>query len=327
MSRPTRIRRSNRVLSSRRQFLRALGAAQLARASSLGGALLPLLTARAQPPAADITATDLGGGLWLLQGAGCNVLALHGDDGALMIDGGLAANVDALLRAVYATTRNDRVAMLINTHWHPEQTGANVVVGRAGGIILAHENTRMYLSNTVYSMTPDNALVRVEALPEAGRPREVTRGDGSLEFAGERIDYGYLPQAHTDGDLYVHFPEHNVLAAGGVVSGERWPLLDYRDGAWFGGRVRALEWLAELVAADTRVVPAEGREITGSELIRQRDIYLELFDTLIAYMNRGFGPEDAVEHNPLARYEPEFGDPSAFLYGAYRSMLIAYVPD
>ena len=61
--------------------------------------------------------------------------------------------------------------------------------------------------------------------------------------------------------------------------------------------------------------------------MRQREIYEELFKTMIGYMNMGFGAEDAVAHNPLAKYEAEFGDPSAFLDGAYRSMLIAYVPD
>jgi glyoxylase-like metal-dependent hydrolase (beta-lactamase superfamily II) len=290
---------------------------------ALGGALLPRLAVRSQDASASITTTDLGG-LWLLQGAGCNVIAMPGDDGALMVDGGLAANADALLRAVHAATGNDRIHTLINTHWHPEQTGANEIVGRAGSVIFAHEKTRMYLSHPVYSATFEG---RLEPLSEAGRPNETTRGDGSLEFAGRRIDYGYLPAAHTDGDLYVHFREAGVLVAGGVVSGERWPLLDYRNGAWFGGRVRALERLAELVNADTRVAPAHGRLITGSDIVRQRDIYRELFVTMIGYMNMGLGAEDVVERNPLERYEGELGDPSAFLDGAYRSMLIAYVPE
>jgi len=252
------------------------------------------------------------------------VIAMRGDDGALLIDGGLAANADALLRAVYDATGNDRIHTLINTHWHPEQTGANEAVGRSGGVIFAHEKTRMYLSNPVYSVTFEG---RLEPLPEVGRPNETTRGDGSLEFAGRRIDYGYLPQAHTDADLYVHIPDMNVLVAGGVVSGERWPPLDYRNGAWFGGRVRALERLAELVEPDTRVVPADGRLITGRDIVRHRDIYRQLFETMIGYMNMGFGTEDVVERNPLEQYGVEFGDASDFLDGAYRSMLIAYVPD
>ena len=178
----------------------------------------------------------------LLQGAGCNVIAMPGKDGALMIDGGLAANADALLAAVRKATGTSRIHTLINTHGHPEQTGANEAVGRDGGVIFAHEKTRMYLSNTVYV-----GDVQGPPAPSAQScaTDRTTRGDGSLEFAGRQIDYGYLPAAHTDGDLYVHVPKMNLLVAGGVVSAEEWPLLDYRNGAWLGGRVRALERLAD----------------------------------------------------------------------------------
>jgi glyoxylase-like metal-dependent hydrolase (beta-lactamase superfamily II) len=225
---------------------------------------------------------------------------------------------------VFSATGNDRVHTLINTHWHPEHTGANEMVGKAGGTILAHEKTAMYLRNAVTSVTFEG---RLRPLPEAGRPNRTTRGEGSLELAGRKIDYGYLPAAHTDGDLFVHFPDLNVLAAGGVVSAQEWPLLDYRNGAWFGGRVRALERLADIVKADTRVVPADGRLLSGRDIVRQRDVYLELFMTMIGYMNMGLGAEDVVALNPLAQHESDFGDPSRFLDGAYRSMQIAYVPD
>jgi len=298
--------------TSRRQFLQLSAAA-------LGGALLPA-TGFAQ---ARISTTDLGGAT-LFQGAGCNVLAIPGPDGALMIDGGLAANADALLAAVRNATRTSRVATLINTHWHPEQTGANEAVGRTGGVIFAHEKTKTYLSNAVYSVTFKG---RRAALPSAARPTKTTRGDGSMEFAGQKIDYGYMPAAHTDSDLFVHFPAMNLLVAGGVVSADEWPLLDYRNGAWLGGRVRALEHLADLVKPDTRVVPANGRVMTGAEIVRHRDMYRKLFTTMIGYLNMGLGPEDAVVKNPLKEYQPQFGDPSAFTYGALKSMMIAYVPD
>jgi len=313
---------------SRRRLLHAGAAA-------LGSALVPASFASARqvsPRGAgsispsitpSITTTDLNGAT-LLQGAGCNVVAIPGEDGALMIDGGLAANADGLLAAVREATANRRVHTLINTHWHPEQTGANEAVGRDGGVIFAHEKTRMYLSNRVTSVTFEG---RLDPLPEVARPNQTTRGDGSLPFAGRPVDYGYLPAAHTDGDLFVHVPAMNLLVAGGVVSGDEWPLLDYRNGAWLGGRVRALERLAELVDPDTRVVPARGRMMTGHEIVRHRDMYQELFLTMIGYLNMGLGPEDAVERNPLEPYEAEFGDPSVFLYGALRSMLLAYVPD
>ena len=74
-------------------------------------------------------------------------------------------------------------------------------------------------------------------------------------------------------------------------------------------------------------MPAQGPLLTGSDVVRQRQIYDELFETMIGYMNKGYGAEDCVRDNPLKKYESEFGDPSAFLDGAYRSMLIAYVPE
>ena len=298
---------------------RVLGAG----AMTLAASLLPTLSLRSQQAGAGITTTDLGGA-FLLQGAGCNVLAIRGDGGALMIDGGLAVNADALLRAVFAATRNERVKTLVNTHWHPEQTGANELVARAGGTIFAHETTAMYVRRRASSTLFPKP---VEPLPEAAWPKETTRGEGSFQFSGRKIVYGYLPAAHTDGDLFVHVPDLNLLAVGGVISAAAWPLLDYRNGAWFGGRVRAVERLASLVKPDTRVVPSDGRPLTGRDVLRQRDIYDQLFVTMIGYMNMGLGAEDVVVLNPLKQHESEFGDASAFLDGAFRSMQIAYVPD
>jgi glyoxylase-like metal-dependent hydrolase (beta-lactamase superfamily II) len=300
--------------STRRRFLQVSAAA-------VGGAVLHPAFAWAQ---ARISTTDLGGAT-LLQGAGCNVIAMPGPEGALMIDGGLAANADVLMAAVKSATRASRIHTLINTHWHPEQVGANEAVGRAGGVIFAHEKTKTALSSTIYNSVALSG--RRPALPQAARPTKTTRGDGSMEFAGQKIDYGYMPAAHTDSDLFVHFPNMNLLVVGGVVSAEEWPLLDYRNGAWLGGRVRALEHLADLVKPDTRVVPANGRAMTGREVVRHRDMYQKLFTTMIGYLNMGLGPEDAVKRNPLKEYQSEFGDPSAFTYGALKSMMIAYVPD
>jgi cyclase len=298
---------------SRRHFLLAGGGALV------GAGLQTRLLAQQR-----ITTTDLGGAT-LLQGAGCNVLALPGPDGALMIDGGRAANADALLAAVRSATGASRVHTLVNTHWHPDQVGANEAVGRAGGVIVAHEKTKVLLSSTVYAAI--GMASRVAPLPQAARPTKTVRSDGSLEFPGQQIDYGYMPAAHTDGDLYVHIPKLNLLAAGGVVSVEEWPLLDYKNGAWLGGRVRALERLATIVKPDTRVVPASGRMMTGADIVRHRDLYQKLFATMIGYLNMGLGPEDMAQRKPLKDYEAELGDSSKFAYDALRSMMIAYVPD
>jgi glyoxylase-like metal-dependent hydrolase (beta-lactamase superfamily II) len=224
-----------------------------------------------------------------------------------MIDGGRAANADALIEAVKKATGATRIHSLINTHWHPEQVGANEAVGKAGGVIVAHEKTQLMLSNTVYNAI--GITGRVPALPPAARPTKTVRFDGVLEFPGQQVDFGYMPAAHTDGDLYIHIPKLNLLVAGGVVSAEEWPLLDYQNGAWLGGRVRGVEHLADLVKPDTRVVPASGRMMTGKEILRHRDIYQKLYSTMIAYLNKGTRSGRRREDEPLKEYGSEFGDP------------------
>jgi hypothetical protein len=111
------------------------------------------------------------------------------------------------------------------------------------------------------------------------------------------------------------------------VSAERWPILDIRNGGWLGGLVRAHETLAALVKPDTRIVPADGRMLTGADIVRHRDMYQQLFKQLFVYLNKGFGPDDVIDARPLQEHEAELGDPAGFLEGAYRSIFLAYVPD
>jgi glyoxylase-like metal-dependent hydrolase (beta-lactamase superfamily II) len=315
---------------SRRRLLS--GGLNVLGAASATGALgsLGVLASRTALAAssADITTSALTpkemGGLTLLQGAGCNVVAMPGPDGALLIDGGLAANSKALLKAVEKATGSSRVNTLINTHWHPEQTGSNLPIGSKGGVIIAHEVTRLYEGRKANSVCFQGTY---GPLPEKARATKTTRTSGALEFAGQHIEYDYLPAAHTDGDLYVHFPEANLLVAGGPVSGNTWPVLDIHNGGWLGGLVRAYEKLATVVKPDTRIVPADGKLLTGADIVRYRDIYQKLFTQMFVFFNKGFGPSDAVAARPLKDYEGELGDPSVFLAGAYRSLLQTYVPD
>ena len=98
-------------------------------------------------------------------------------------------------------------------------------------------------------------------------------------------------------------------------------------GGFIGGLVRAHEHLATLVNDETTVIPAHGPAITGSELTQHRDMYRQLFRDLSYLMNQGMGYDDVVKINPLRDHESRFGDPSRFLDGAYRSKLMAYVPN
>jgi glyoxylase-like metal-dependent hydrolase (beta-lactamase superfamily II) len=306
------------VSATRRQFL----GAGIASAASLGLLAAPARGATAR--AAGIEVAALAPGFSLCTGAGCNVVALQGGDSSLLVDGGYARHSQALLKAVAAATGNRRVGTLINTHWHPAQTGSNEAVGKAVGAIIAHEVTRLYLGRPVASADYEGLY---GPLAPAGRPTMTTRTTGSLTFAGQHVDYGYLPAAHTNGDLYVHFPESNLLVAGGPVASESWPLLDYRNGAWLGGLVKAHEKLAALVKPGTRVVPANGRLLTGVDLARQHHMYAAFHETMVAYLNKGMDSGDSIAARPLAQFEPQFGDATQFIRGAFRSLNLAYSPD
>jgi ankyrin repeat protein/glyoxylase-like metal-dependent hydrolase (beta-lactamase superfamily II) len=305
------------AVSSRRQFLGS--GVQLAAAASMG------LFAPSAFAARDvISAAGLAPGMTLLSGAGCNVVAVKGPDGSLLVDGGYAKNSQALLKAAARATGNRKVATLINTHWHPAQTGSNEAVGRAGGVIIAHEVTRLYLNRPVSSVDYEGLY---GPLPAVARPTKTTRRSGALTFAGQPVQYDYLPAAHTSGDLFIHFPAANVIVAGGPVCSETWPLLDYRNGAWLGGLVKAHEKLAALAKPDTRIVPANGRVMTGVELSRQHQMFAVFHEQMVVYLNKGMDSGDVIADHPLKAYEDRYGDSKAFIHGAFTSLNLAYSPD
>jgi len=309
---------------SRRVFLRA---AQAISAASLLGAVPGLVAAKDKDLKSGISGRDISvkdvNGLAVFAGAGCNVVGLAGPDGALLVDGGLALNSSALLKTVADNLKTKRVHTLINTHWHPEQTGSNEAVGKAGGTLISHEVTRLFLGHKEHSALYPGFY---GPLPEKGRPTVTTYDTGTLTFAGEQVDYRYLPAAHTNGDLFVHFPKHNVIAAGGPVSAERWPVMDYLNGAFMHGFVRSYEILTEVVKPDTVIVPANGPTLTGADIVRQKDMYWALFKQFFIDFNKGFGPQDVIDAHPLKEYEAQYGDPAQFLEYAYRSVQLATIP-
>jgi glyoxylase-like metal-dependent hydrolase (beta-lactamase superfamily II) len=282
-------------------------------------------TTQALRAADEILTTELKPGLFLLQGAGSNVVALKGPDGALVIDGGLQQNSAALYAAIRKATGTQKINTLFVTHWHPEQVGLNERARADGATVISHAVTLTFLKHKV-----DSLLVKGGSfgpLPANALPNKTFRKDDSLEFAGQKVMYGYLPAAHTNGDMYIFFPALNVLVAGGAVGTDSWPVLDYRNGGIYIGIVKAHEKLAGIVKPDTVVVPALGRTESGADLVKQRDMYQRLFQDLNFMMNKGIGYNDAVAENPLQGHEAQYGDPSAFIDAAYRSLEMAYVPN
>lgn len=272
-----------------------------------------------------IRTTRLRDRLVVLAGAGGNVLVHSGDEeGLLVVDGGRASEAPALLEAIRGATGAERVALLLNTHWHREQTGLNESVGRAGGRILAHINTRKWLSVKVDRPWDEEVF---EPLPEVARPTETFYHYGEFIHGATPVRYGYLRQAHTDGDLYVFLPEENVLHAGGVVSNAGWPLIDWWTGGSITGLAAAHDTLLAVADDDTVVVPADGPLMSKAELARMRDMYATLAERVREMFMAAYSAQDLVDARPAAEFEDKMGNADEFLRRAHESLVPHITPD
>jgi cyclase len=301
--------------ANRRAFVKAaLGTA--------GALALPALVSARERTS--LILSPLDDRLAVVSGAGANVVASRGPDGLLLVDGGLEEHAAALHKLVLKDLGAKRVHTLVNTHWHPEQTGSNQRLGKAGARIFAHENTKLWLG---YANEVPGRAGKWGPLTGPALPGETVYDSGKFAFAGEDVEYGYLLQAHTDGDLYVFFPTSNVLVTGGAVSGEGWPIIDYRTGGWIGGLIEGLRKLIARADGKTRIVPANGPVLAKADLEAQLKMYATIFDRLGKLMRKGLGPEEALETGPSKEFDAQWGDSRQFLTLAYRSMWGHFAPD
>jgi glyoxylase-like metal-dependent hydrolase (beta-lactamase superfamily II) len=251
-----------------------------------------------------------------------NVVAQTTGGGVLLVDGGSAAGSEAVLKAVAGLPGGGPVHTLFNTHWHPEQTGSNERLGKAGATIIAQENTRLWLSTDV--TWPWNGR-RFTRLPKVAQPTKTFYTTGKLPSG---VTYGYVPDAaHTDGDLYVYFPQQNVLAVGDILSGEGWPAVDWATGGWIGGMVGGLQRLSALATDQTRIVPGRGPVLAYADLKSQFQMYGTIYERLTQLLNKGRGPSEAVEAKPAKEFEARMGPADEFVRRSFESLWAYLSPD
>lgn len=289
----------------------------------LGGPILRLAGAPRQRVPEGPGTLELSDGLFVVRIPGeANVVAQTDADGVLLVDGGSAGGSDRVMEAVLGLSGGGRVHTIFNTHWHPEQTGSNERLGSEGATIIAQENTRLWLTTDI--VWPWDGQ-RFASLPEIGQPGRTFYDTGELDSG---VRYGYIPDAaHTDGDLYVYFPDQNVLAVGDAVSGDGWSVVDWWTGGWIGGIVGGIERLMALADADTRIVPARGPVLGLADLEAQYEMYGEIYSRLSQLLSSGRGPDEAVEARPTAEYDARMGNPDEFVRRAFESQWAYLSPD
>ena len=275
-----------------------------------GGAALSL--SRAIFAQASPAATKLTDKMTLITGAGNNIVALAGDGGSLLVDCGDGEHAKEVLKLVGS------VKTVLNTHWHTESTGANEAMARAGAKLVSHVNTKLWMTQEIIhdwekKVFPPRAK---EALPT-----EMFYTTGKTTFGGESVEYGLMPFAHTDGDIYVYFTQSNVLAAGDVVQAGRLPILDFPTGGWIGGMQEAHRTLLRVANDTTKIVPATGPVMTKAEVQASLDVLTKVREQLVKLMKQGMGAKDMIAAKAMKDFQGQLaGDPDPFLFTAYRGL-------
>lgn len=266
-----------------------------------------------QPAALEMT--DLGADLALIQGSGANVVALGSADGLLLVDGGAQALAAALQGALEQRWPGRAVKIAFNTNWRDDHVGLNTALRGAGATVMAHENTKLWLGGDFVVEWQER---RYRPRPAAALPTATFYTSGSLDFAGRKIEYRYLPRASTDGDVAVFFPDANVLVASDLLAVGGYPVVDYVTGGWIGGFEAATKALLDAGDAATRIVPAAGPVSGRAALERQLALFSTVRQRVAEAFRNGMSHADFVATRPTREFDAERGDPAAFLGQVYK---------
>ena len=289
--------------AGRRRFLTT--AIRAAAASVAGGSLLRAAMAQR---GGDLLETPLRDDLSLISGAGSNVVVLRAAGSAAVVDSGLPQFGNELAKLVRGDLGLLSVELLFNTHWHPAHTGGNEAMRTGDTEIVAHELTRLWMSTEYYVDWEDKTYSPREtaALPTrtfySTDPQPFT-----IEIGDEEIEYGHLPEAHTDGDVYVWFKQRNVLAAGGAVTFGEYPVIDYATGGWIGGLVEATKKLLALTNADTLIVPASGPAQRRAHLQAQLEMLTVVRERIENLMRKGRSIEEMLAAGVTNEFDSKWG--------------------
>lgn len=249
--------------------------------------------------AIQVRAHEVTDTLYYLEGSGGHIGLSVGDDGIIMIDDQFAPLSDKILAAIRGIS-DGPIRFLINTHIHPDHTGGNANFGGMGIPIVASDNVYLRLSQT--------------GSPKVALPVLTFSAPVTLHFNGEDIDVIPTPPAHTDGDSYIHFRGSDAIHAGDVFRTVAYPRVDAENGGTFEGTLQALQLLIDLAGPRTKIIPGHGVVSTREDVIKFRDMAIEVRDRVSRLIREGRSLEQIVAAKPTADLDAEWGfDPPDLL--------------
>jgi len=295
--------------------------------ASMAFVALTLASTLAQQSPGGIEVLKVQGNVYLLTGAGSNVTVQVGDTGVLVVDTGVAERADQMVAAI-RTLSDKPIQYIVNTHMHPDHTGGNDTVRKAGltyvGANVTGNLRDAGVGAQVYAH--DNVLLRMSAptgqradVPFGSWPTETYRsGRKQLFFNGEGVEVIHQPAAHTDGDSLVFFRRSDVVATGDIFVTTSYPFIDLERGGSIQGEIDALNRILELTVVGfqdeggTFIVPGHGRICDQADLLEYRDMVTIIRDRVQAAIGKGMTLEQVKTSGLTKDYDGRYGAKSGF---------------
>jgi glyoxylase-like metal-dependent hydrolase (beta-lactamase superfamily II) len=301
------------------------GAITMTRKSIVSISLLAAASYSVAPVAAqtdndkvEVSAEQLAPGVAVLFGAGGNIGVSYGPDGTVLIDDQFAPLTVKIQKAVGDLDATP-VKYLINTHWHGDHSGGNENFGKAGAMIMAHDNVRVRMAseqNRGGRITPPS--------PKMALPVVTYDGGLTLHLNGEEVRAIHVDPAHTDGDSIIHWTKSNVIHMGDTFFNKvTFPFVDLSSGGNVAGVVKAADVALALANDQTRIIPGHGPVATKADLQSYRDMVSAIIAKVDAAMKSGSSLSAIKAMKPTAGYDVKadgFITGDTFVETVYKSL-------
>jgi cyclase len=292
---------------------------------ALGAAAAAWLAAPAVAQQQDFSAVQiqtqqLAPGLYMLIGEGGNIALSTGADGSVLVDTQFAPLNAKILAAVRAAGGGD-VKYVINTHWHFDHTGGNEPLGKAGAVIIAHDNVLARMSSEQFLAALDR---REPAAPVAARPVVTFPTRTTFHLNGNTVNVVHVENAHTDGDSIVHFTTANVIHTGDTYMKDIYPFIDVSSGGSIDGFIGSSAAVLARADANTKIIPGHGALANKADMQRFHDMLVKVRDNLQTLIDQGKSEDEALAAKPTAEFDAAWGqgfmNPEQFTRFAYQSL-------
>jgi len=256
-------------------------------------------TAMAQDAEVAVRTEPVAQGIHVLYGSGGNIGVSAGADGVFLIDDQYAVMTTKITEAL-AKLSPEPPRFVLNTHWHGDHTGGNENLADKGSLVVAHDNVRVRMGTEQFSKffertTPPSATA---ALPV------VTFNDSvSFFLNGDEIRGIHVPDAHTDGDVFIHFSKANVIHTGDLVFAGMYPFIDLDSGGTVAGVIAAVDRMLALADDGTRVIPGHGEVTDKAGLAAYREMLAVSSGRVRELVKAGKTVEEVLAANPNADFD------------------------